>query len=170
MKGSRHEMILSLISSEQIGTLEELMVKLQEQGVYVSQSSLSHDIRDLKITKVRASDGRLMFVKPEDADEITAKQKQEKEKKQQQSSKYSDVIPDNIPENIQKRLVTLFEKLDEAYPNKVITGLQKDHKNYHRQYRLKPPVTVELPSVCYIIEFFIIIFFYKISGHKNNLS
>jgi len=130
MKGSRHEMILSLISSEQIGTLEELMVKLQEQGVYVSQSSLSHDIRDLKITKVRASDGRLMFVKPEDADEITAKQKQEKEIKQQQSSKYSDVIPDNIPENIQKRLVTLFEKLDEAYPNKVITGLQKDHKNW----------------------------------------
>ena len=34
------------------------------------------------------------------------------------------------PENIKKRLNTLFAKLDEAYPDKVIRSLQKDHKKW----------------------------------------
>lgn len=34
------------------------------------------------------------------------------------------------PENIKKRLDTLFAKLDSAYPDKVIRGLQKDHRKW----------------------------------------
>ena len=34
------------------------------------------------------------------------------------------------PERIKKRMDTLFAKLDEAYPDKVISGLEKDHKNW----------------------------------------
>ena len=34
------------------------------------------------------------------------------------------------PANIKKRLDTLFAKLDSAYPDKVISGLQKDHKHW----------------------------------------
>lgn len=34
------------------------------------------------------------------------------------------------PANIKKRIDTLFPKLDEAYPDKVIRGLQKDHKKW----------------------------------------
>ena len=34
------------------------------------------------------------------------------------------------PENIKKRLRNLFEKLDGAYPDKVITRLHQDHKNW----------------------------------------
>lgn len=34
------------------------------------------------------------------------------------------------PENIKKRLNTLFAKLNEAYPDKVIRSLQKDHKKW----------------------------------------
>ena len=36
----------------------------------------------------------------------------------------------NEPENIKKRIVTLFTKLDEAYPDKVIYGLYRDHKKW----------------------------------------
>ena len=38
--------------------------------------------------------------------------------------------PGNEPENIRIRLDRLFAKLDEAYPDKVISGLNKDHKNW----------------------------------------
>ena len=34
------------------------------------------------------------------------------------------------PERIKKRMDTLFPKLDEAYPDKVISGLEKDHKKW----------------------------------------
>ena len=38
--------------------------------------------------------------------------------------------PGEEPENIRKRLDTLFAKLDSAYPDKVIVGLNKDHKHW----------------------------------------
>lgn len=38
--------------------------------------------------------------------------------------------PGNEPENIKKRLDTLFAKLDGAYPDKVIEGLNREHKNW----------------------------------------
>ena len=38
--------------------------------------------------------------------------------------------PGNEPESICKRLDRLFAKLDSAYPDKVISGLHKDHKKW----------------------------------------
>ena len=38
--------------------------------------------------------------------------------------------PGEEPENIRKRLDSLFAKLDSAYPDKVIVGLNKDHKHW----------------------------------------
>ncbi len=38
--------------------------------------------------------------------------------------------PGNEPENIKRRLDALFAKLDEAYPDKVISGLNRDHKKW----------------------------------------
>ena len=38
--------------------------------------------------------------------------------------------PGNEPENIRIRLDRLFAKLDETYPDKVISGLNKDHKKW----------------------------------------
>ena len=39
------------------------------------------------------------------------------------------------PENIKKRIDTLFAKLDGAYPDRVIIGLQKDHKKWDETAR-----------------------------------
>ena len=41
----------------------------------------------------------------------------------------------NEPENIKKRIVTLFTKLDEAYPDKTIISLSKDHKKWDETAR-----------------------------------
>ena len=38
--------------------------------------------------------------------------------------------PGNEPENIRNRIDRLFAKLDEAYPDKVICGLNRDHKKW----------------------------------------
>lgn len=38
--------------------------------------------------------------------------------------------PGNEPEAIKRRLATLFEKLDAAYPDKVVVGLYADHKHW----------------------------------------
>ena len=40
--------------------------------------------------------------------------------------------PGEEPENIRKRLDILFPKLDEAYPDKVIVGLNKDHREWSK--------------------------------------
>lgn len=39
------------------------------------------------------------------------------------------------PANVKKRINTLFPKLDEAYPNKVIVALQRDHKKWDETAR-----------------------------------
>ena len=39
------------------------------------------------------------------------------------------------PANIKKRLDTLFPKLNEAYPDKVIVSLQRDHKQWDKTAR-----------------------------------
>lgn len=51
MKKNRHETILSLIENVDIGTQEELMIKLNEMGYKVTQATVSRDIKELKLVK-----------------------------------------------------------------------------------------------------------------------
>ena len=39
------------------------------------------------------------------------------------------------PADLKKRMDTLFAKLDEAYPDKIIVSLQKDHKKWAERIR-----------------------------------
>ena len=57
MKKNRHEAILSLISRQDIGTQEELMIKLNELGYKVTQATVSRDIKQLKLIKTPVSNG-----------------------------------------------------------------------------------------------------------------
>lgn len=52
MKYSRHARILDLIDKYQIGTQEELALKLKEQGMDVTQATISRDIKELRLIKV----------------------------------------------------------------------------------------------------------------------
>ena len=55
MKEKRQSEILRLITEYDIGTQEELALRLKEEGFVVTQATVSRDIRELKLTKV--SDG-----------------------------------------------------------------------------------------------------------------
>jgi transcriptional regulator of arginine metabolism len=52
MKYSRHAKILELIDKYQIETQEELADKLRENGMDVTQATVSRDIKDLRLIKV----------------------------------------------------------------------------------------------------------------------
>lgn len=62
MKAERHAKILELIRRYEIGTQEELSVRLEQDGYHVTQATVSRDIRELKLSKVALSNGRQKYV------------------------------------------------------------------------------------------------------------
>ncbi len=63
MKNKRHSKIIELIRDHDIGTQEELAGRLREAGFDVTQATVSRDIRELKLSKVNAGDGRQRYVR-----------------------------------------------------------------------------------------------------------
>lgn len=62
MKSERQSAILDLIMKKEIGTQEDLMAELRRAGYEVTQATVSRDIREMKLTKVALSDGKLRYV------------------------------------------------------------------------------------------------------------
>lgn len=62
MKIERQSKILQLINESDIETQEELAKRLFENGLIVTQATISRDIRDLKLTKVTTENGRQKYV------------------------------------------------------------------------------------------------------------
>ena len=61
MKVNRHAKIIELINQYQIETQEELADYLTQEGFKVTQATVSRDIRDLKLTKIPAEDGKQRY-------------------------------------------------------------------------------------------------------------
>lgn len=61
MKLERQAKIIELIDKLDIETQEELAEKLMEAGFYVTQATISRDIRELKLTKIAIEDGRQKY-------------------------------------------------------------------------------------------------------------
>ncbi len=68
MKAKRHDMIHKLIASENIETQEELAAKLREQGLSVTQATVSRDIKELRLIKVLTPEGRYKYATVEKAE------------------------------------------------------------------------------------------------------
>lgn len=62
MKLERHSKIAELIGKYEIETQEELADRLNQAGYNVTQATVSRDIRELKLTKVQAEDGKQRYV------------------------------------------------------------------------------------------------------------
>ena len=62
MKNSRQNKILELISNEAINTQEGLLEHLKKSGFNATQATVSRDIRELGIHKVRMENGRCRYV------------------------------------------------------------------------------------------------------------
>ena len=61
MKVNRHAKIIELIGKYQVETQEELAAYLTQEGFKVTQATVSRDIRDLKLTKIPAEDGKQRY-------------------------------------------------------------------------------------------------------------
>ena len=61
MKVNRHAKIIELIGKYHIETQEELADYLNREGFKVTQATVSRDIRDLKLTKVPAENGKQKY-------------------------------------------------------------------------------------------------------------
>jgi len=61
-KGERQKLIQSLVSQREIGTQRELVTALQAMGCQVTQATVSRDIRELDLQKVRTHLGRPRYV------------------------------------------------------------------------------------------------------------
>ena len=62
MKTNRQQAIARLIASEEIDTQEGLLKRLSEEGYRVTQATISRDIRELGIHKVRGENGGYHYV------------------------------------------------------------------------------------------------------------
>jgi len=62
MKKKRQNAILQLIDKYEIGTQEELALRLKEEGFEVTQATVSRDIRELKLSKVSLGEGKQKYV------------------------------------------------------------------------------------------------------------
>lgn len=61
MKGKRQATILEIIKSMDIETQEELGEQLRSRGINVKQSTLSRDIKELRLTKVLSNDKKYKY-------------------------------------------------------------------------------------------------------------
>ena len=61
MKSARHAIILDIIEHFDIDTQEELAARLREQGVKVTQATVSRDIRNCALIKVLSDDGNYKY-------------------------------------------------------------------------------------------------------------
>jgi transcriptional regulator of arginine metabolism len=62
----RHAAILRLVRERPISTQAELVDALRSEGHEVVQTTISRDIHELRLTKVRHAGGRLVYAFPED--------------------------------------------------------------------------------------------------------
>ncbi|UDY25281.1 arginine repressor [Nocardioides sp. Kera G14] len=63
-KAARHQLIVELVAGHEVRSQGELADLLAEQGVQVTQATLSRDLVELDAVKVRAASGALVYAVP----------------------------------------------------------------------------------------------------------
>lgn len=71
-KNERIETLIEIIKNNNVGSQEELLKMLAERGIFVTQATLSRDLKMLKTTKVPLDHGEYAYMLP---DATTAKVK-----------------------------------------------------------------------------------------------
>lgn len=61
-KQERHRKILEIIAKEEIATQDELVKRLKEEKLKITQATVSRDIKELNIIKANTTNGRQKFV------------------------------------------------------------------------------------------------------------
>lgn len=85
MKSERLNRIIELVTTSNIETQEELATALNSDGFYVTQATISRDIRELGLIKIKGNDGRLRYAPAVN-----------KEETERGKSKYFDALRDVV--------------------------------------------------------------------------
>lgn len=64
MKNRRQETILEIITMQPVSTQEELIKLLEERGIKTTQATLSRDIQQLSLVKLRDESGAVRYTMP----------------------------------------------------------------------------------------------------------
>ena len=64
VKNSRIETLKMLISSKELGSQEELLQALLQEGFKLTQATLSRDLKQLKVAKAASMNGKYVYVLP----------------------------------------------------------------------------------------------------------
>ena len=67
VKNSRLEALRLIISSRQVGSQEDLLVALQNEGFQLTQATLSRDLKQLKVAKASTLGGNYIYVLPNES-------------------------------------------------------------------------------------------------------
>lgn len=65
-KANRLDAIKMIISSKEIGSQEELLQELSQEGFELTQATLSRDLKQLKVAKAASMNGKYVYVLPND--------------------------------------------------------------------------------------------------------
>jgi len=71
-KNERQRRILELIRSTEIGTQEELVERLNQAGLDITQATISRDIKELGIIKASGNFGQQRYMSMEKSSEVAA--------------------------------------------------------------------------------------------------
>ena len=64
VKNSRLEALRLIISSQQLGSQDELLAALQKEGFKLTQATLSRDLKQLKVANAASMSGNYVYVLP----------------------------------------------------------------------------------------------------------
>ncbi len=67
MKTRRHTKILELINKYEIDTQEELLRRLKDDGLDVTQATVSRDIKELRLVKTLSAEGKYKYTSAKDS-------------------------------------------------------------------------------------------------------
>ncbi|MGH2711326.1 MAG: arginine repressor [Actinomycetota bacterium] len=67
MKRQRQQAILDLVKSEPLGSQAAILGKLRKQGFEVTQPTVSRDLEELGLVRVRDAEGHLRYASPTEA-------------------------------------------------------------------------------------------------------
>lgn len=65
-KANRLDAIKMIISSQEIGSQDELLQSLASEGFELTQATLSRDLKQLKVAKAASMNGKYVYVLPND--------------------------------------------------------------------------------------------------------
>ena len=68
-KSERHQLVRMMIKEEKLGTQKDIQKRLEDEGIFVTQTTLSRDLREIGLAKLK-KDGQVYYVLAHETEEL----------------------------------------------------------------------------------------------------